>query len=367
MIENKSYHDKVKIKKLHIKNFKSLVDLEIVEPNPFTVFVGANGVGKSNIFEALEFVNISSTTFFDSVVRVFGGEKTIANNLDEIFEFECEFDNAIDKFTSSFISDFIGGKALNMYFTKKGHNFENSLPNPSNNFYPGGIAYRIPQDSITGERVWLNPSYKQFFGSFCHIFIRAYHKEVTKYIDYKSLSLSASNLEKVLKRILLNEDDRIEIIEWLQLFIPGLEKVEIHSDNIGGTDTLLVYEKGASKPFDKNLISDGTYNILCLLTAVYQSDEPQFLCIEEPENGLNPFVIKELVTLFRNACKEKGHYIWLNTHSQSLVEALTPDEIILVDKVNGETKIKQTKGMNLYGLPTDEAWLSGALGGGTPW
>ncbi len=143
--------------------------------------------------------------------------------------------------------------------------------------------------------------------------------------------------------------------------------MEILSNNLSGSDTLLIYEKGLKEPFTKNLISDGTYNILCLLTAVYQSDEPQFLCIEEPENGLNPFVIKELVTLFRNACEEKGHYIWLNTHSQSLVEALTPDEIILVDKVNGETKIKQTKGMNLYGLPTDEAWLSGALGGGTPW
>ncbi len=89
-------------------------------------------------------------------------------------------------------------------------------------------------------------------------------------------------------------------------------------------------KKELIKPFTKDLISDGTYNILCLLTAVFQSDEPQFLCIEEPENGLNPYVIETLVDLFRSACEDKGHYIWLNTHSQTLVRALKEEELILV-------------------------------------
>jgi AAA15 family ATPase/GTPase len=53
----------LKIKSLHIKNFKSIVDLTINEPNPFTVFVGPNGGGKSNIFEALEFF-VSENSFF---------------------------------------------------------------------------------------------------------------------------------------------------------------------------------------------------------------------------------------------------------------------------------------------------------------
>ena len=128
-----------------------------------------------------------------------------------------------------------------------------------------------------------------------------------------------------------------------------------------------MYEKGIKKPFTKDLLSDGTYNILALLTAVYQSDEPQFLCIEEPENGLNPYVIRKLVDFFRAACEEKGHYIWLNTHSNALVECLTPEEVIVVDKIGGETKIKQIKGMDLHGLNMAEVWLSGALGGGTPW
>jgi predicted ATPase len=181
------------------------------------------------------------------------------------------------------------------------------------------------------------------------------------------LSSSASNLEKVLKRILLDEIKREEIKEWLDLFIPGFENIEIVSSELSGTDTLVMSEKGIKKPFTKDLLSDGTYNILALLTAVYQSDEPQFLCIEEPENGLHPKVIKELVHLFRDACKEKGHYIWLNTHSQTLVAELQPEEIILVNKKKGETITKQLKNHNMHGLRMDEAWLTAALGGGLPW
>lgn len=139
------------------------------------------------------------------------------------------------------------------------------------------------------------------------------------------------------------------------------------SSDLSGTDTLVMYEKEMNKPFTKDLISDGTYNILALLTAVYQSDEPQFLCIEEPENGLHPKVIRELVHFFREACETKGHYIWLNTHSQTLVSELTSEEIILVNKKKGETVVKQLKTPNLHGLRMDEAWLTAALGGGLPW
>jgi predicted ATPase len=98
-----------------------------------------------------------------------------------------------------------------------------------------------------------------------------------------------------------------------------------------------------------------------------QSDEPQFLCIEEPENGLNPKVVRELVHFCRNACEEKGHYIWLNTHSQTLLSELNEEELIIVDKKKGETQIKQFKKGDFYSLRADEALLSNVLGGGIPW
>ena len=47
----------MRIKKIQIKNFKSLVDFELQDLKPFCAFVGPNASGKSNIFEALEFTN----------------------------------------------------------------------------------------------------------------------------------------------------------------------------------------------------------------------------------------------------------------------------------------------------------------------
>lgn len=327
----------MKIQKLHIKNFKSLVDLEIVEPNPFTVFVGANGVGKSNIFGALEF-NAASISIAGQFQRIFGSEEDLLSrkSSEKIIKIELTLD-PVGSFITTFDFSEKGklGKKLG-----SDHDLQNSDYNGIDNF-------------------WLS--------RFSRIFVNNKKELKLIYRDDLNLLLDGSNLELVLKRLLSDELKREEITEYLQLFVPSLERVEVLSSELSGTETILMYEKGIKKPFTKELISDGTYNILCLLTAVLQSDKPQFLCIEEPENGLTPFAVKELVNLFRTACKEKGHYIWLNTHSQSLVEMLTPEEIVLVDKFNGETKVKQINGFNLHGLPIDEAWISGALGGGVPW
>jgi predicted ATPase len=98
-----------------------------------------------------------------------------------------------------------------------------------------------------------------------------------------------------------------------------------------------------------------------------QSDRPQFICIEEPENGLNPKVLNELISVIREQCKIKGHWIWLNTHSQTIVSELRPEEIVLVEKIDGATKLKRVDEKNINGLKMDEAWLTNALNGGLPW
>ena len=128
-----------------------------------------------------------------------------------------------------------------------------------------------------------------------------------------------------------------------------------------------IYEKGTNKPFPRNLISDGTYNILALMASVFQNTQPQFLCIEEPENGLHPQAIELLVDFFREKCEEERHHIWLNTHSPTLVRCMEIDEIILINKINGRTIAKQLTKEDEINIKMDEAWLSNAFGGGILW
>ncbi|GGD48776.1 hypothetical protein GCM10011514_11140 [Emticicia aquatilis] len=325
----------MKIKSLHIKNFKSIVDLTINEPNPFTVFVGPNGSGKSNIFEALELSFLYQNVTLEYLYSIYDGNNIFNKNLvEKVFELNLWEDK---------------NKYLTISFS--------------------GLEDRYWLSGASGTYQTRNPKrIEEFYkDSFSRIFVSNKLKERISFQSNNKLSFSCDNLEKVLKRLLENKEKREEISEWLELFLPEFDRIEVQKSEFSSNENLLIYQKHYERPFNKELISDGTYNIIALLAAVYQSDEPQFLCIEEPENGLNPYVIRKLVDFFRNACAEKGHYIWLNTHSQTLVECLQPEEVIVVDKINGETQIKQIKGMNLHGLDMAEVWLSGALGGGTPW
>lgn len=353
----------MKIKELHIQNYKSLVDLKIIEPNPFTVFAGSNGAGKSNIFEALEFFSYSHNTDFTSksIFGLFGGLSNIYSFKNTIYSpmlFNIDFNDSFPHELTIRIGDFedqIQMSSASMVLISK------------------PILESIRKEEFHSDRkeIWEkglnNPSFNQFFNNSTRLFIGNSKILRQNFFDDLKLNADCSNLEKVLKRVLKDENKREEICEWLDLLIPGFDNIEIVSEPLSGTDSLIIYEKGTIKPYTKNLLSDGTYNILALLTAVYQSDEPQFLCIEEPENGLNPKVQKELVNLFRQKCEEEGHYIWLNTHSQTIVNQLTVKELILVDKVEGATQIKQLTDFDNHGLPMDEAWLTNSLGGGIPW
>ena len=344
----------MKIEKLTIDNFKSLNNFTLENPNPFSVFVGANGVGKSNIFEALEFMHYKIP--YQKVVRpsiqsfdidgLFGGYKNFVNHtrLKDDLTFSITFQKLkISKLTL--------------------RGYENSEIKSDHNGTPSGIFNPI-EESLENEDLNL---YIQFINNFSRIFIKAGDKKKLNTISDIRLNLDCSNLEKVLKRLLLDINIQEEIKDWLSLFVPAFKNIEIKSDELSGTDTLLFYEKDTNRPFTKNLISDGTFNILCLLVAVYQTERPQFICIEEPEIGLNPYVVKELITFFREQCKEKGHYIWINTHSQTLVNQLKPEEIIVVNKENGNTIAKQFIGKDMQGMAMDTAWLTNVFGGGVPW
>ncbi len=333
----------MKIEKIEIDNFKSLNNFKIEHPNPFTVFVGANGVGKSNIFEALEFLNYRANSYKETD-GLFDGYKNFIN---------------YKRYNERFLLKISPPSGGSLFYERKP--YEPAVVDEI-------IAYGTNRPALYAPNMEMRDEWDiQFIKNFSRIFIKASDKKKVNTNDDSKLNLDGSNMEQVLKRLLQQNDTKEEIYDWIGLFIPAFSKVEVISSDLSGSDTLVFYEKGYEKPFTKHLISDGTFNILCLLTAIYQSNEPQFLCIEEPENGLNPYVVKELVTFFREQCRDKGHYIWLNTHSQTLVNQLKPEEIIVVNKENGNTIAKQFQGKDMHGMAMDTAWLSNFFGGGVPW
>jgi predicted ATPase len=345
----------MKIQNISIKNYKSLVDLEINNPLPFTVFVGPNAAGKSNIFEAIDFFYHFIWQTRSETLELFGGADELTSKTGkDVSGFNIKIQSEGDK-----------GAAL---FEIAAQHSNISLDVQPIRYSSESLILEEPQTLYHSQS-----SNKNLFSEywkwqyFTRVFIKNKDIERFSHKNDQKLTASCDNLEKVLKRLLKDERKREDIIEWLQLFIPGFENLEIQSRDLTSDDRLFIYEKGTGQPFSSNLISTGTYNIITLLVAVYQSDEPQFLCIEEPENGIHPKVVKELVGFFREQCEKKGHYIWLITHSQTLIRELTPEEIIIVDKIDGKTRIKQIQGMKLFGLKMDDAFLTNSIGGGLPW
>ena len=365
----------MRIKKLHIRNFKSLVDFELENLKPFCAFVGPNASGKSNIFEALEFTNYiirythEAPRFFGGIQNIYSynAETIIDHNnlhIDNSLLFEYDFDDniRIDFFTV-FLSD------------EKNQNLFGSI---------GSIRQRHPFNGVrsltsfdirdlvarkeffahwkeVGNRY--DNDYELFADNFLRVFIGKTLLNRTPAVNTK-LSSDASNLPQIIGQIFGDKSKREDFVEWLRVLVPEFKNIEVKKSNIDGSYDFFIYEKGSQKPFPRTLISDGTYNILSLMAAVYQGNQPQFLCIEEPENGLHPQAIELLVDFFREKCEEEGHHIWLNTHSQTLVRCLEIDEIILVNKVDGATRAKQLRKEDEVDIKTDEAWLSNALGGG---
>jgi predicted ATPase len=364
----------MKIKRLHIMNFKSLVDFELNNLNPFCAFVGPNASGKSNIFEALEFTNYlikylsEAPSFFGGVKNIYAYSPirsqhiNIGLGLPDSLYFNYEFDDNIRIIATAHILN-------NDTNQNRLSGLSNGDKSPNSSGILSLFDLRDPIKRKEYLEQWktagkmYDGDYELFVDSLSRIFVGKSSLNRTPALITR-LMPDASNLPNIIGTIFQNEVKRNDFIEWLRILIPEFKDIEVKKSNIDGSYDFLIQEKGSEKPFPRNLISDGTYNILSLMAAVYQSNQPQFLCIEEPENGLHPQAIELLVDFFREKCEEDGHHIWINTHSQTLVRCLEIEEIILVNKIDGATHAKQLTKEDEINIKTDEAWLSNALGGG---
>ena len=349
----------MRIKKLHIQNFKSLVDFHLEDIPQFCAFVGPNASGKSNIFEALEFLNFVLTYTPKSINSLEERKNLISYNtgLDTI-TYRIFFKDGINLTYGFRLPENVDDSKLTYV--------DSTLYSPSSfNFYdPDFRKNNIEKWEKLG--VEYENDYEIFFDSFSRIFVG---KPELKKINQSSnkLLIDGSNTSQILGKIFQDEAKKEDFTQWLSVLIPEFKSIDVQKSGIDGSFHIFVYEKSHTKPFPITLLSDGTKNILALMAAVYQSNEPQFLCIEEPENGLHPHAIETLVDFFREKCETEGHHIWLNTHSPTLIRCLEIEEVITVNKINGETKAKTFKKEEDFGIKMDEAWLTNALGGGVSW
>jgi predicted ATPase len=157
-----------------------------------------------------------------------------------------------------------------------------------------------------------------------------------------------------------------EILEDLHTAYPDFVKLTVRA---GGGDGK-VHLRWFERPYEKeglsaNLLSDGTLKLLCLIAILKSPDPPPLICIDEPELGLHPDWIKLVAELLQDAAMRTQ--VIVATHSPHIVAKLEPEQVIVTEKVEGETRLTQLKTSDLENWLKDfslaELWLSGEIGG----
>jgi predicted ATPase len=86
--------------------------------------------------------------------------------------------------------------------------------------------------------------------------------------------------------------------------------------------------------------SDGTLLVLAYLSMLYLPQPPRLLLVEEPENGIHPKRLADVLGVLRDLLHEKSHtQIVLTTHSPYVLDLFKPEEVTLCTKLDtGEIK-----------------------------
>jgi AAA15 family ATPase/GTPase len=363
---------------IRIQNFRSIRDAE-VKLGQVNLFIGPNNSGKSNFLKGLEFAAKYSFPNKQHTVP--------------------DFDNAS---TRSFLS-----KNSDRYIANEKK--EIPIEFTANFSFPGITVYNklifdrnegqfTKDDIIINEpetwNSWLNTNRQNLASDSRYLFKNilgkntvVYNPEPSEMIGGKSIS-STNSLE-------YNASNIVSFVFNLsQNYKQIFRKLEKNFRECVGSLTEISCPADPSEPgklklkfFDQNDIgywaeevSEGVLYFLALLCIVHQPNPPKLLLLEEPEKGIHPRRIKEVMDFIFELARLRDIQIILTSHSPYVVDhfADIPECISVFDRVDGETVIhnaadiiqKTNEEYAAQGLPpikyTDslgEYWVSGFLGG----
>lgn len=158
-----------------------------------------------------------------------------------------------------------------------------------------------------------------------------------------------------------------EYLLTLQRAFPSLEDLVFPAD-LGQGKTILAWKdhEFPRRAITANLLSDGTLRFMCLLAALYDPNHPSLLCIDEPEVGLHPQLVRLLVSVLHEASERMQ--IIITTHSADLISYLqNAEDVVVVEAENGWSTLKRLEQeklehwLKVYSL--GELWKSGEIGG----
>jgi|Deesub1362A_J573_1020465.scaffolds.fasta_scaffold12091_2 AAA15 family ATPase/GTPase len=397
------------LKSVRIKNFKSLRDTKL-EFNKFNVIIGPNASGKSNIVEAFRLLkDLFDPSVVNPFIRYRGYRNIVWKHIEEL-PITYEFDFGEYKFSETFTGitgslDVLeerfygngweilikGDKIYGIYEDKfeysvaKGRRYERL-------WFDSGLydLYEKINRSITRKRIDKNKKNKiiEYFEDLIKFrysllafllnlqavrIIPEYAKKPSETDKYqKSFKFDGSNLHTLL---FTEFKGRIpeEITDYLKIIFPDIERIWMEFSDFGAL--LKVVENGIE--FSPSELSDGFYKMLSIFTllSLYEERKDKFehfeeemfirplLIIDEIENSIHTEALEVVI----DALKGSDIQVIITTHSPVVLDLVEPEDVIIVEKDFGETKVRKIENVDEIknklkdlGITLGESWVYGA-------
>lgn len=141
-----------------------------------------------------------------------------------------------------------------------------------------------------------------------------------------ALGLQGDNVSALAWAICQNEDAKGDLVDWLsELCAPELADIDFADTELGDVMLVLVERDGRRIP--ARSLSDGTLRFLGELIALWTAPAGALLLVEEIENGLHPTRAHLLVEAMEAAVAQRGVQVVATTHSPLVLNALSPEAL----------------------------------------
>jgi predicted ATPase len=383
------------IEQIKLRNFKAFQDVTISNIPNFCVFVGANGTGKTTLFDVFGFLQDCLTYDVNRALQKRGGFKEVVSRKSNIPNIPIEYESEIHELIGTPMASspsilielkmrvkFSIGLRLVTYHLEIDE--QNGKPSVAKEYlrykrgefgapyhfidFSHGKGYAVTEeddfekqvgdlarDEYTLDQDKLAIKGLGQFGKFLaakeltsllenwhvsdiHVQDTRDTKDATGFDEH--LSESGDNLQLVARNYYDNFPEKFnQVVEAMTRRIPGVKKIE---PLITQDQRLLLTFKDASfdEPFFHRWVSDGTIKMFAYLILLNDPNPHPLLSIEEPENQLYPQLLHDLAEEFRDYSR-RGGQVFVSSHSPDFLNALETSEVFWLVKENGYTQIKR--------------------------
>lgn len=335
------------INKIQIENFKSIQKMDL-ELRPINVLIGANGVGKSNF---IGFFKLLKNIYDENLQRYVAEEGGADNllycglNVSEILRGFLEFDEMM-QYTFILESTIEGSLYFKFERTRYQDDFSHLGWKRFQDYHKESLLKTQSEKNYLYTQKYLE-SFKVFH--FHDTSKTAKIKQKGNTNDNRFLREQGENLAAYLYYLQERHPKVLKKIEMtVRSVAPFFGGFNLSPDRINEDFIRLEWnEKGIDKYFNASHLSDGTLRFMALATLLLQPEPPKVIIIDEPELGLHPFAINKLASLIKKAAVHTQ--IIISTQSVNLVDNFSPEDIITVDRKDGQSVFNRHETEDLKG------------------